>query len=179
MSKNGGKACLYTRLQGMLYLLAFLTFSIGDAITSLWMIEQRGIMNEANPIVRYLILNYGSMAFMNIKIWFGLIVLFIPFLIQTKSNKPVYWMVNGYLVSFIIAGTLASMLNIQAAMNRDIFLSPGEVIIIFLISVLVLTEIGERIDRLTRPKAGSYLDCARKDIITALVFLIKLFSRQN
>lgn len=179
MSDRIEKSCSYIRLQGALYLLAFLTFSVGDGITSLWMMEQRGIMGEANPLARYLLINYGSSGFMILKLWFGLMVLFVPFLIQRKSFEPVYWMVNGYLLSFIIAGTLASILNMQAAMNRDISLAPGDVILIFLSSVLLLTQLGEEIDRRTSPKAGGYLDCARNDIMTALIYLIKIFSRQN
>ena len=179
ISEHGGTACSYTRLQGVLYLLAFLAFAIGDGITSLWMMEQKGIMGEANPFARYLIINYGPMGLMGMKIWFGFIVLFIPFLIQKKSYDPIYWMVNGYLVSFIIAGTLASILNIQSAMNRVVFLSPGEVIFIFLGSVLLLTNLGEGIDRRTRPEVGSYVECARNDIMTALVYLINIVSKEK
>ena len=179
ISEQGGKACSYTRLQGMLYLLAFLAFAIADGITGLWMMEQRGVMGEANPLVRYLIINYGSMSVMGMKLWFGFIVLFIPSLFQKKSHEPIYWMVNGYLVSFIIAGTLASILNIQAATNRVIFLSPSEVVFIFLSSVLILTHIGEGIDRRTRPEVGSYVECARNDIMTTLVYIINIVSKEK
>jgi len=56
-SESGYYSCWYNRLQGALFLLAFLTFGIGDAITSAQMVEQRGIMGEGNLIVRYMILN--------------------------------------------------------------------------------------------------------------------------
>ena len=173
------RACFYTHLQGALYFLAFLAFAIADGITGLWMIEQKGVMGEANPLVRYLIINYGSMSVMGMKLWFGFIVLFIPFLIQKRSYEPIYWMVNGYLVSFIIAGTLASILNIQSAMNRVVFLSPAEVIFIFLSSVLILTHLGEGIDRRTRPEVGDYVECARNDIMTALVYIVNIVSKEK
>lgn len=179
MNDSTGHGCFYTRLQGALYFLAFLTFAIGDGITGLWMIEQKGVMGEANPLVRYLIINYGSIGVMGMKLWFGFIVLFIPHLIHRKSYESIYWMINGYLVSFIIAGTLASILNIQAGMNRVVFLSPSEVILIFLSSVLILTHLGEEIDRRTCCEVRSYVECARHDVMAALVYLISIFSKEK
>ena len=56
---NQYDSCWYNKLQFFLLLLAFFTFGIGDTISSIHLIEQKGIMGEWNLIVRYLILNYG------------------------------------------------------------------------------------------------------------------------
>lgn len=167
------RSCWYTRLQGALYLLAFLTFGIGDTITSVWMIGQRGIMGEANPLLRYIIIHSGISGYVGLKIVVTIVILSVPFVIQTRSHQAFYWMINGYLVSFAVAGTLASILNIKAARNEVIFLSPGYVVFLFLSSVLVLTYIGEEIDRRTNPKIRGYIDCAVYDIMSFIALLIR------
>ncbi len=179
MSEEGSYSLWYTRAQGALFILAFLAFGIGDGLTSLWMMEHRGVMGEANPIARDIITNFGASGFMGLKIWFTTVVLFIPFMIQQRSHKPVYWMITGYLVSFIVAGTLAIILNIRAAMNESVFLSPEQVIFLFLSSVLVLTQIGEEIDRRTPPKKICYLDCAVRDAISALAIISDITSKKK
>lgn len=171
MNEQGSCSLWYTRAQGALFILAFLTFGVGDGLTSLWMMEQRGFMSEANPIARDTINNFGASGFIGVKIWFTTVVLFIPFMIQQRSHKPVYWMITGYLVSYIVAGTLAIILNIRAAMYESVFLSPQQVIFLFLSSVLLLTQVGEEIDRRTTPKKICYLDCAVRDAITALAII--------
>ncbi len=173
MNSEGKHSCWYTRLQGILYLLAFLTWGLGDAITSLRMIEQCGVMCEGNPIVQYIYLNYGASYFVEIKVWITIAILFVPFLIQLRSQEPVYWMINGYLVSFIIGGTLAIILNIQAARNEALFLSPEQVIFLYISLVLILTTVGEEIDKRTHYKIRSYLDCILHDISNVLTFMKK------
>jgi hypothetical protein len=166
-------SCWYNKLQGTLFLLAFLTWGLGDAITSLWMIENRGIMGEANLIAQYIISNYGASSFIVMKIWFTTIVLFlIPFLMQKRSDEPVYWMINGYFLSFFIAGALAMTLNIQAAQNEALLLSPGQVMFLFLSSIFIFTTIGEEIDKRTNLRIRSYFDCFMYDIAKFLAFII-------
>lgn len=178
---NSQESCSlwYTRTQGALFLLAFLTFGVGDGLTSLWMIEQRGVMSEANPIARDIINNFGASGFIGVKIWFTTVLLFIPFMIQQRSHKPVYWMITGYLVSYIVAGTLAIILNIRAAMYESVFLSPEQVIFLFLSSVLMLTQVGEEIDRRTTPKKICYIDCAVSDAISALSVISDITSKKT
>ncbi|MCZ7400483.1 MAG: hypothetical protein O8C62_12575, partial [Candidatus Methanoperedens sp.] len=131
-SKQGYSSFWHNRLQGALFLSAFLAWGLGDALTSLWMIEHRGITGEANLIAQYIIINYGASSFIAMKIWFTTIVLFfIPFLMQKRSQDPIYWMINGYYLSFFIAGALAMILNIQAAQNEALLLSPEQVIFLF------------------------------------------------
>jgi hypothetical protein len=175
-SESGYYSCWYNRLQGALYLLAFLAFGIGDTISSIWMIGQRGIMGEGNPIIRYIIINYGTSDFILIKISFTIVLLFVPFLILDEAD---YWTISGYLVSFIVAGTLGTVLNIQAARNERLLFSPEQVIFLFLTLVLVLTSIGEQIDKRTHPKIRPYVVCLLNDIAIILVTITSIYKKKE
>ncbi len=177
-SKSSGSryySCWYNRLQVALYLLAFLAFGIGDTVTSIWMIEQRGIMGEGNFLVQYIILNYGASEFIWIKICATIVLLFIPFLMLKGAY---YWIINGYLVSFFIAGSLGVILNLQAARNEQLLLSPDQVIFLFIASVLILTNIGEEIDKRTHPKIKPHIVCFLNDIEIILVAVINTFKKK-
>ncbi len=176
--KSEGKyySCWYNRLQGALFLLAFLTFGIGDTISSIRMIGQRGIMGEVNPLIRYIILNYGTSDFIALKLSFTIVILFMPFLILDEAS---YWKINGYLVSFIAAGTLGTVLNIQAARNERLLFSPEQTIFLFLILVLLLTSIGEEIDKRTHPKIRPYVVCLLNDIAIILNTVTCIFKKKG
>ena len=179
MKGQRNNSCWYIRFQGALYLLAFLTFGLGDAVSSLWMFEQQGILRETNPILRYILLNYNVSTYLGIKIWFTIVILFMIFWIQINSKEPVYWTVNGCLISFIIIGTLAMVLNIQAGRNEALFLSARQVISLYLIMIFLLTTIGEKIDKRTHPKIKSYVGCLFNDLVTVLIFIINLFRKKT
>ena len=159
----------FTRLQGLLYILAFITFGIGDSISGLWMIGERGIMNEANPLARHIIYEYSLRGFIEFKIWITIMVLLIPFMVRGRESN--YWMTNGYLFSFIAAGTLATIMNYSAAQHEDFFLSPGQVIIIFLGMVCLLTYSGDKIDRMTGLEMRGYYETLQRDAITMISVL--------
>jgi hypothetical protein len=175
-SEGGYYSCWYNRLQGALYLLAFLTFGIGDTITSIWMIGQRGIIGEGNPFMQYVFLNYGIPNYIAIKICVTVVLLFVPFLLL---DKAAYWMISGYLVSFIVAGTIGTVLNIQAARNERLLLSPEQVIFLFITLVLVLTSIGEEIDKRTKPKIRPYVACLLNDIAIILITITSIFKKKE
>ena len=80
-------------------------------------------------------------------------------------------MINGYLASFFILGTLAMILNLQAAANVPLFLQPQHVILIFISLILILTNIGEIIDKMTYPMMMNYFDCALNDLLIVLKFI--------
>jgi len=161
----------YTRFQGALFLLALLTYGFGDALTSIMMIERQGLMREGNAIVRYIISYYGIANFIEIKIWFTILILLVPLILFSKKKEPIYWMINGYLASFFILGTLAMILNLQAAANVPLFLQPQHVILIFISLILILTNIGEIIDKMTYPMMMNYFDCALNDLLIVLKFI--------
>jgi hypothetical protein len=162
-------SCCYNKLQFFLFLIALIMFGIGDTISSINLIEQKGIMGEGNFIVRQIILNYGISNYLTIKISVTMVLLFLPFLL---IDKTAYWMITGYLVSFIIAGTLGTVLNMQAANNGVPFLSPEQAIGIFMISVLILTNIGDEIDKKANLKIRSHFDCMLKDMVIILTYII-------
>ena len=155
----------FTRLQGILYILAFAAFGLGDSISGLWMIGERGMMYEANPFARYIIYEHGLLGLIEFKIWITIMCLIIPFIAQARSHGSNYWMINGYLVSFIVAGALATIMNYRAAHYEDLFLSPGQVVIIFLSSICLLTYIGEKIDSLTGLKMRGYFESLKHDAV--------------
>lgn len=174
-SRQGNSSCWHNKLQGALFISAFLTWGLGDAVTSLWMIEHRGITGEANLIAQYIIINYGASSFIAMKIWFTTIVLFfVPFLMQKRSQEPVYWMINGYFCSFFVAGVLAMILNMQAAQNEALLLSPEQVIFLFLSLIFILTSVGEEVDKRTNPRIRSYFDCFLYDIAKVQAFINNL-----
>ncbi len=169
-------SCWYNKLQFFLFLLAFFTFGIGDTLSSINLIEQKGIIAEGNFIVRLIILNYGISNFITIKISITIILLILPFLL---IDKTAYWMISGYLVSFFIAGTIGTILNLQAAKNGVPSLSPEQAIVIFMIIVLILTNIGDEIDRKTNLKIRSHFDCLLKDMAIILTYVINNFKNNK
>jgi hypothetical protein len=170
-TNNSNNTCWYTRLQGILILLVFLTYGLGDAITSIYMIEKRGIMYEANPFARYMLMNYGTQFFFAIKLWFtAFVILFVPFLIQVNSKRPIFWMLNGYLISFIIGGIIGIFLNVQVMNNEILSFQPEQALIIFFAMVLIFTTIGEEIDK-RMPIKIDYLDCTLNDLALLLFFI--------
>lgn len=174
-SKSGYHSSWYNGLQGALYLLAFLAFGIGDTITSVWMVGQWGIMGEGNPLIQYVILNYGILNYIAIKICVTIVLLSVPSLVLDEG----YWTINGYLVSFIVAGTLGTVLNIQTTRIERLLLSPEQVLFLFLTIVLVLTRLGEEIDKQTHTKIRPYADCLLNDITIILVRVIYIFKKKE
>ncbi len=80
-------------------------------------------------------------------------------------------MINGYLVSFIIGGTLAIILNMQAAVNEPLLLMPQHVVLIYISSVLILTNVGEVVDKMTHTQIRGFFDCALNDLRLLLDFI--------
>ena len=167
--KNDGvySSFWYTRLQGILCLLVFLAWGLGDALSSIYMIDQRGLMQEGNVIVRSIIDNYGVSTFIMFKIWFTLLILFTPFILR---QEHAYWMINGYLISFFLGGCLATIINIQAALNEPLLIQPQQVILIYICSILILTNIGEVIDDATHPRIRSFFECGLNDLRSILSY---------
>ena len=133
------------KTQQILSILALLTFGLGDALTGAMMMESRSIGGEANSIVVYIYSNNGLAGLIAAKISFTLVLIFAAFLIYWNSNGKSYWMVNGFLISLVIFGLMASISNIQASLGLS-FLSPSKIMFIFFGLILVLVEAGDIID---------------------------------
>ncbi len=140
------------------------------------MMEQRGIIGEGNFFVQYIVSNYGTPDFIGIKICVTIVLLSMPFLILKDAT---YWMINGYLISFMVEGTLGIVLNIQAARNEQLLLSPEQAIFLFMGLVLILISIGEQIDKLTHPRIRSHIDCLLRDVAVIVISIFNILKLNN
>lgn len=140
------------------------------------MIEQRGIREEGNFLLQYIFINYSASDFIWIKICVTIVLLLIPFLILKQAT---YWMINGFLASFMVAGILGMVLNIQATNNEQLLLSPEQVMFLFMGLVLIFTNIGEEIDKRTHPKIKPHIECLLNDIAIILIAIINKFKNKE
>lgn len=135
-------------IQKILFLLSFLTFGIGDAITAAYMIEKMGVMREINPIARFFYLSNGVSGLISIKIWYALLILFATWIISIKSDA--YWTVNGFLCALFIGGIMAMRANIMAMMGLSPP-SPDSIIMTYLALALVFILMGDVMDKMHTP----------------------------
>jgi hypothetical protein len=132
-------------LQKILFLLSFLTFGAADGISAAYMIGKRGVFGESNPLIRFMYASNGSMGVIEIKIWLVIIILY--FVWNVSKGKNNYWMINGFLFALFVCGMLATGANLMAARGLE---PPdaGTIIAIYLFLVILLTMIGDAMDRL-------------------------------
>lgn len=133
------------KTQQIISILVLLTFGLGDALTAAMMMDARGIRGEANPVVSYIYANNGLMGLIAVKISFTLILLFIASLVYWRSNGRSYWMVNGFLISLVIFGVMATISNLQAALGFS-FMAPSNILLMYLGTTLIFVEAGDIID---------------------------------
>lgn len=131
-------------LQRLLFLLSFLTYGVGDAITSVYMMDKTGVMGEANPIVQLMYIFNGGQGVIIIKMWFAFMILLFVWLVSRKGDA--YWTVNGFLFALFIGGTMAIRANLMAA-DGIVPPSPESIIITYLSLVLLFVMLGDQIDR--------------------------------
>ncbi|VVB88679.1 Uncharacterised protein [uncultured archaeon] len=131
-------------LQHILYLIAFLTFGLGDAITGALMMHERGAAIEANPFIGYLFTTQGFDGVITGKVWLTLLILFATYIIQLKS-PDMHWTVNGFLISLTIGGLMAVNANLTA-LAGGIPQAPGAIIVVYLVLMFILIEIGSFVD---------------------------------
>ncbi len=132
-------------LQRSLFLTAFLTYGVGDGVTSVYMMEETSVMRESNPVVRFMYANSGKHGVIVLKIWFTLVILFIVWIISRRTNT--YWAINGFLSAITIGGIMAIRANMMAAFGL-MPPSPGYVISTFLFLVILFVTIGDLLDKL-------------------------------
>ena len=132
-------------LQKILFLLTFLTFGAADGISATYMIEKRGVIGEANPLIRFMYASNGSMGVIEIKLWLVLIILY--FVWNVSKGRTNYWMINGFLFALFVCGVIATGANLMAARGLE---PPdaGTIIATYLFLVMLLTLIGDAMDRL-------------------------------
>ena len=132
--------------QHCLYFTAFLTFGLGDGITSAYMMEKVGASAELNPLMSYVFMQQGIGGMVAAKVWLTLSLLFAVYIVSLKSNGHAFWTVNGFLIALCAGGVLAINANLNM-LNGLIYEAPQEIIAIFIVLTLLLTEAGSYIDR--------------------------------
>ena len=132
-------------LQKILFLLSFLTFGAADGISAAYMIEKRGVIGEANPLIRFMYASSGSMGVIEIKLWLVLIILYFVWNISKGRNN--YWMISGFLFALSVCGVIATGANLMAARGLE-FPSADSIIATYLFLVILLTMIGDAMDKL-------------------------------
>jgi hypothetical protein len=131
-------------LQRLLFLLAFLTYGVGDGVTAAYMIEKTGVMREANPLVQFVYASSGAQGVITFKIWFGFIILFLVWIVSRRTNA--YWTINGFLAALCVGGIMAIRSNMMAAYGMTPP-SPNLVIMSFLILTVLFVMIGDMMDK--------------------------------
>jgi len=134
-----------TNLQRLLFLLSFLTYGIGDGVTAAYMMDNRGVMIEINPIVRYMYVSDGALGVITIKIWFTFLILVFVWIISRKTNT--YWTINGFLSALCVGGIMAMRANLMAA-NGLPPPSAGSITTTFLLLAVIFVMLGDMMDKL-------------------------------
>ena len=137
---------VHFKVQAMLYISAFVTCGLGDSISAIYMMHHLGIMREANPIARYIVLNHGFYGFLAFKIWITIVILSTPLFIQIRSKKSLKNTVNGFLITLSLGGILATYSNTMAMLYGNPPYDPYFFIAIYLLTSVVLINIGEWLD---------------------------------
>jgi hypothetical protein len=132
-------------LQTILFLLSFLTFGVADGISAAYMMEKRGVIGEANPLIRFMYASRGSIGVIEIKIW--MVIMVLSFVWNISRGKDNYWMINGFLFALFVGGLMATGANLMAARGLE-HPAPGTIIIIYLFMTMLLTTLGDEMDRL-------------------------------
>ncbi len=117
-------------------------------VTAAYMMSLLGAGIEANPAASYLFTTYGFNGVMLAKMWFTFAMLFAVFVIQLKSPTNMYWTINGFLAALTAGGIMAVNANLTAVSGLTPE-APGEIILIYLFLVLILTEAGSFVDNNT------------------------------
>ncbi len=133
-----------TNLQRLLFVLSFLTFGVGDGITSAYMMQIRGITQEVNPVIRFMYVSSGANGVILIKTWFTFVILFLVW--RLSWGKNIYWTINGFLFALFIGGVMAIRANLMAA-NGIQPPSASSVIFIFLLLIELFVLIGDLMDK--------------------------------
>lgn len=132
-------------IQHFLYLLAFTTFGIGDALTGALLMNIKGVAAESNVFFSHLYSTQGPEIFIITKLWITLVILLLVFISYIQSHGKSYWMINGLLAAISIGGIMAIQANIQAIYGYP-FIDPSKIILLNLTFVFVFVMLGDLID---------------------------------
>ncbi|MHC1569452.1 MAG: DUF5658 family protein [Candidatus Syntropharchaeales archaeon] len=130
----------------LLFFSGFLTFGLLDGLTAAMMIDEKGIIAEANPLLRELVISYGSLSLLIFKVVACFLLLSIPLLIQHFSKKSMFWTINGFYGVFTIAGILAATDNWIFMNMGDPFIDPELVTALTFLVVMIAIALGDIMD---------------------------------
>lgn len=139
-------------LQRVLYLTAFITFGVGDGITSAYMMEAQGPFSESNPLIRNMFMTLGFEGMILIKIWVTFMMLLATYMVQVRSKENINWTINGFLIAQIAAGVSGIYAN-MSALAGSVHPEASDIVLLYFILVLILTETGSFIDKHVAYKA--------------------------
>jgi hypothetical protein len=144
-------------IQHFLYILAFATFGIGDALTGALLMNIKGVGAESNVFFSHLYSTQGPEMFITTKLWITLVILLLVFISYIVSHGKSYWMTNGLLIAISVGGIMAIQANIQAIYGYP-FMNPSKIILIYIIFVFVFVMLGDLIDShmAKNPKKGYF-----------------------
>ena len=145
-------------MQPFLYILAFTTFGIGDALTGAFLMSIKGVSAESNAFFSHVYSTQGPGMFIAIKLWATLVILLLVLISYIQSHGKDYWATNGFLAALSIGGIMAVQANIQAIFNYP-FMNPSVIILIFLMLMFVFVMTGNFVDSQVAKKS-------KKDITT-------------
>lgn len=132
-------------LQRILFFLSFLTFGAADGISAAYMIETRGIIIEANPLIRFMYASTGINGVIGIKLW--LVVVLLSFVWSISRDKKSYWMINGFLLSLFIFGIMAAGANLLTTRGIE-HPAASTIIATYLFLMVLFTMLGDAMDRI-------------------------------
>jgi hypothetical protein len=105
------------------------------------MMESRGISAEYNTLIQHIFVNYGLSGLIAAKLW----LIIVPLIIASTSVKNSYWLVNGVLVSLILAGLMAIQANLLALASLP-HMGPMEINFLYLKVLFILAVAGMIMD---------------------------------
>lgn len=133
---------LKLNLQHILFVLVFMTFGLGDAISGSFMMDLKGIGSEFNIMAKYAYINFGIMGLLATKFLFTILPIYIISIIEKKS----YWMINGILIALSVSGLMATYANLQKIAGSS-HMSPTDIISIYFILLFALILAGTFLDQ--------------------------------
>ncbi|MBW6471260.1 MAG: hypothetical protein K0A90_08580 [Methanosarcinaceae archaeon] len=135
---------------------AFITFGIGDGVTSAYMIHINGIMAEANPLVRSVVESHGLTGLIFFKMYTTFILLSIAVILEKRSKDSSYWMTNGFFTALAIGGVMATTANLMRVYGFEVLgfgmPSPAQLILVYLGLTFAFVTVGEFMDNVQKSK---------------------------
>ena len=129
-------------LQHLLFLIAFITFGIGDALTAALMMSIKGHDAEFNVLFGYLYDSYGVICFIIIKLVLVIMVLFAAYILSRRGG---YWLMNGWLIALSIGSVMAIGSNLLSTYDI-LYINPYHIIICYSVLASVFVFAGAHFD---------------------------------